>query len=136
MNIVDTKDVKDTKVAGHKVLVVDDQANLVLLLQVNLEKEGFTVLTASNGREAFGIAQIQQPALIIMDVMMPEMDGLEALRALRRHPKTHDIPVVLLTARNQPANHVEGRESGANVYLTKPFEIQEVIRLARYYTTD
>ena len=106
------------------ILVVDDEARLVSLVETYLAQSGFRVVTASNGREALSVAQRQNPDLIILDIMMPEMDGYEFMRAYRRE---HDTPIILLTARVDSDEKVAGLESGADDYMTKPFRPRELM---------
>ena len=112
---------------SHKILVVDDEPHIVRLIQVNLEKQGYTVITASNGKEALDSTDNDRPDLVVLDVMMPEMDGMEALKRLKENSVTHDIPVILLTAKAQDADVFEGWKSGADLYLTKPFNPSELL---------
>ncbi len=112
---------------SQKILVVDDEPHIVRLVQVNLQKAGYTVSTASNGREALEAVANEQPDLMVLDVMMPEMDGLETLKRLKGNPETDDIPVILLTAKAQDADVFEGWKSGADLYLTKPFNPGELL---------
>ncbi|MEO6909036.1 MAG: response regulator [Abditibacteriaceae bacterium] len=111
----------------QKILVVDDEPHIVRLIQVNLEKQGYTVITASNGKEALDTVAAEHPDLVVLDVMMPEMDGMEALTRLKENPVTKDIPVILLTAKAQDADVFEGWKSGADLYLTKPFNPGELL---------
>lgn len=112
---------------SQKILVVDDEPHIVRLVQVNLEKAGYDVTTASNGREALEAVAEVQPDLVVLDVMMPEMDGLEALKRLKENAATSEIPVILLTAKAQDADVFEGWKSGADLYLTKPFNPGELL---------
>lgn len=108
------------------VLVVDDEKDIVDLLKYNLQKEGFHVLTASNGKQALERAD-RKPDLILLDVMMPEFDGWEVLRRLRKKPETANIPVVFLTAKDSETDEVVGLELGADDYITKPVSIPKLI---------
>jgi len=112
---------------AKKILAVDDEKHIVRLVQINLEKEGYEVATASTGREALERVSDFQPDLIVMDVMMPEMDGFEALKKLKENPETRDIPVIMLTAKAQDADVFRGWQSGADLYLTKPFNPAELL---------
>lgn len=112
---------------SQKILVVDDEPHIVRLVQVNLEKAGYVVTTASNGQEALDAVAKEQPDLMVLDVMMPEMDGLETLKRLKGNPETDDIPVILLTAKAQDSDVFEGWKSGADLYLTKPFNPGELL---------
>jgi DNA-binding response OmpR family regulator len=105
------------------ILVVDDEKRLVSLLKAYLAQEGFRVVTAVNGREALFIARQEKPDLIILDLMMPEMDGYDFLR---RHRKEKETPVILLTARLDETDKILGLELGADDYVTKPFSPREL----------
>ncbi|MGI8926922.1 MAG: response regulator [Tepidiformaceae bacterium] len=107
-----------------KILVVDDEDNIRDLLSLYLEKEGFTVEAAANGRDAIARFQQNQPALVILDVMMPGMDGFEVCRELRRE---HSVPILMLTARNEDVDKIVGLELGADDYMTKPFNPREMV---------
>ena len=114
--------------AGKRVLVVDDDRVIQQLLEVNLELEGYEVAgTASDGREAIAMAAELKPDLILLDIMMPKMDGLEVCRHLKADPKLSKIPIVLLSARAQDMDIREGLEIGADAYLTKPFDPVELL---------
>jgi DNA-binding response OmpR family regulator len=110
--------------AAKTVLVVDDEARLVSLVETYLTQSGFRVVTAPNGREALSVAQRQNPDLIILDIMMPEMDGYEFMRVYQAE---HDTPIILLTARVDSDEKVVGLESGADDYMTKPFRPRELM---------
>ena len=105
------------------ILIVDDEKDILDLLSYNLQKEGYAVLTARNGKTALQAAA-QMPDLCILDVMMPEMDGWEVCKALRRDPATAAIPVIFLTARDSEIDEVLGLELGASDYLTKPIRMR------------
>ena len=106
-----------------KILVVDDEALLVKGIRFNLQNDGYEVITGSNGLQAVEIAQTQKPDLIILDVMMPEMNGLEACSRIREFS---DVPIILLTAKAEDIDKLMGFENGADDYLTKPFNILEL----------
>ena len=110
--------------AAKTVLVVDDEARLVSLVETYLTQSGFRVATASNGVEALTAARQANPDLIILDIMMPEMDGYEFMRIYRAD---HDTPIILLTARVDSDEKVVGLESGADDYITKPFRPRELM---------
>jgi DNA-binding response OmpR family regulator len=105
------------------ILVVDDEARITSLVQAYLQQQGYRVLTARNGRDAVFVARHEKPDLIVLDIMMPEMDGLAALRLLR---KEREVPVILLTARVEDDDKVLGLELGADDYVTKPFSPREL----------
>ncbi|GBC98139.1 Alkaline phosphatase synthesis transcriptional regulatory protein PhoP [bacterium HR17] len=119
--------------AGQKkrVLVVDDERHIVRLVQVNLERQGYEVLTAYDGVECLEKAKAEKPDLIVLDVMMPRMDGFEALQRLKSDPETNHIPVIMLTARAQDRDVLQGYTYGADLYLTKPFSPLELISLVK-----
>lgn len=110
------------------VMVVDDEARLVSLVKAYLEQGGFRVVTAKNGREALFVARQEQPDLILLDIMMPEMDGHEFLRLHRQERPT---PIILLTARVEEDDKIIGLELGADDYITKPFSPRELLARAR-----
>ncbi len=116
---------------ARKILAVDDEKHIVRLVQINLQKEGYEVATASTGREALERVGEFAPDLIVMDVMMPEMDGFEALKKLKENPATRDIPVIMLTAKAQDADVFRGWQSGADLYLTKPFNPAELLSFVK-----
>jgi two-component system phosphate regulon response regulator PhoB len=113
----------------HKgtVLVIDDEKDLIELVRYNLEKEGFDVVAATDGRSGLDIATRHRPELIVLDVMMPGIDGLEVCRQLRGAEPTRQIPVIMLTARVSEADRIVGLELGADDYVTKPFSPRELV---------
>jgi two-component system alkaline phosphatase synthesis response regulator PhoP/two-component system response regulator VicR len=114
-----------------KILAVDDEKHIVRLVQITLQKEGYELITASTGKEALEKVAADKPDLIVMDVMMPEMDGLEALARLKGDPATAKIPVIMLTAKAQDSDVFRGWQSGADLYLTKPFNPQELVTFVK-----
>ncbi len=121
---------------AYKILAVDDEKHIVRLVQINLQKEGYDVVTASNGREALEQVEREKPDLVIMDVMMPEMGGFEALQEMKANEATSTIPVIMLTAKAQDADVFEGWKSGADLYLTKPFNPQELLTFVKRILQD
>jgi DNA-binding response OmpR family regulator len=113
------------------ILVVDDEPSIVALLRLTLEQHGYRVETASNGVEALQKIIARKPRLLILDVMMPEMDGFELLRHVRDEPDLADLPVIVLTAKSQDADVATGYEAGADMYLTKAFHPDELLRFVR-----
>ncbi|MBM3494449.1 MAG: response regulator [Armatimonadetes bacterium] len=111
---------------AKKILAVDDEKAIVRLVQVNLEREGYQVVTAYDGREALEKVASERPDLVVLDVMMPYMDGFEVLQQLKKDPETRDIPVIMLTAKAQDADVFRGWQSGVDCYLTKPFNPMEL----------
>ena len=114
-----------------RVLVVDDEVNIVRLIQVNLERHGYQVTTANNGVQALEKIREDRPDLLVSDVMMPEMDGFELLANVRRDPPLSDLPVIMLTAKAQDRDVMEGYTRGADMYLTKPFNPAELLNFAK-----
>jgi two-component system alkaline phosphatase synthesis response regulator PhoP len=110
-----------------KILAVDDEKHIVRLIQVNLERAGYEVVTAGDGKEALEKVKSENPDMIVLDVMMPYMDGFEVLRTLKADPVTRDIPVIMLTAKAQDADVFRGWQSGVDSYLTKPFNPMELL---------
>ena len=108
--------------ANFKVLIVDDEPDILEFLKYNLIKEGYQIFSAGNGREAVDIAKREQPHLIILDVMMPEMDGIETCEELRKTPELDDTIIVFFTARGEDYSQVAGYEAGADDYITKPIK--------------
>ena len=119
-----------------RVLLADDDANVVEVLQANLEAEGYEVLVAADGNQAWALIASEEPDLVILDVMMPGRDGLDLLAAVRDDDRTRDLPVVLLTARAGDEEIWAGWQAGANYYLTKPFDIEQLLQYLRYLTGE
>jgi two-component system alkaline phosphatase synthesis response regulator PhoP len=105
---------------NQKILCVDDEQDILDLLKFNLEKEGYEVLTANNGKKAIEVAKKEIPDLIILDVMMPEMDGMEACRELREISSLSNTVITFLTARNEDYSQIAGFEAGADDFISKP----------------
>lgn len=119
---------KDTNTGNQKkLLLIDDDPNLILLVKDYLEFRGYEVVTAENGREALEVLEKQIPDMIICDVMMPEMDGYSLVSAIRSDAKTSWIPVLFLSAKGQSQDRVKGLNIGADVYMVKPFEPEELV---------
>jgi two-component system alkaline phosphatase synthesis response regulator PhoP len=114
-----------------KVLVVDDESSIVELISYNLEREGFSVITAGDGGTAVTLARQEQPDLIILDVMLPVRDGLSVCRILQQDPATRRIPIIMLSARGEELDKVLGLELGADDYITKPFSLRELLARIR-----
>jgi len=110
-----------------KVLVVDDEVNITQILEFSIGSEGFEVITAQNGEEAIEKARREQPDLIILDIMMPKIDGYEACRILKANPLTKNIPVMLLTAKGRDIDKRLGMEVGATDYIVKPFSPNRLV---------
>jgi DNA-binding response OmpR family regulator len=110
-----------------KILVVDDEPDALELISYNLKAAGYDVVTAADGEEALKKARVSQPALVILDVMLPEVDGLEVCKTLRREPTTAGVPIIMLTAKAAEIDRVLGLELGADDYVTKPFSPRELV---------
>ena len=110
-----------------KILVIDDDFAINELIKINLEIQGYTVIQAHNGTEGFALAKQEAPALIILDIMMPEVDGYTVAQRIRQTEFIDDIPIIMLTALSELNNKVNGFNIGVDDYLTKPFEIDELI---------
>ncbi len=110
-----------------KVLVVDDEDNIIELIRLGLRYEGFQVEVASDGEQGIALAQRIDPDLVILDVMMPGIDGIEVCRRLRSNPTTRDVPVLMLTAKDEVGDRILGLQTGADDYLTKPFDFYELL---------
>ena len=115
----------------HTILVVEDEATLREALVYNLNKEGYAVSQASTGLQALALARTPAPDVIILDLMLPELDGLSVCRSLRREPATADCSILILTARGGELDKIIGLETGADDYLTKPFSLGELLARVR-----
>jgi len=112
-----------------RILIADDEPRIREAITLILEREGYAVLVAEDGQEAFEIGLREQPDLVLLDVMMPRMDGFEACHRLRAHYRTRHIPILMLTANaNSVDNHIQGFDKGANDYVSKPYEFKEVVK--------
>jgi two-component system phosphate regulon response regulator PhoB len=113
------------------VLVVEDEAAIATMLRYNLEKQGYRVSEASDGQEALTRIQEQQPDIVLLDWMLPLMSGIEVCRQIRRKPATRDLPVIMVTARTEDQDAVRGLNTGADDYITKPFNIDALLARMR-----
>ena len=111
----------------EKVLIVDDEEDVLELVRYNLAKNGYRIETATTGEEALTQARAKAPDLMILDLMLPGIDGLEVCQKLREDPKTEAIPIIMLTAKGEEADIVTGLELGADDYITKPFSVRELM---------
>ncbi len=114
-----------------KILAVDDERHIVRLVQVNLQRAGYEVVTAYDGKEALEKVEAEHPDMVILDVMMPYMDGFEVLKQLRKNPSTRELPVIMLTAKAQDQDVLQGWTTGADCYLIKPFNPLELISFVK-----
>ena len=111
---------------AEKILVVDDDLDTLRLVGLMLQHQGYQIVAASNGAQSISLAQTEKPDLILLDIMMPEMDGYEVARKLRLDPATNTIPIIMFTAKTQVDDKVAGFEAGADDYLTKPTQPREL----------
>jgi DNA-binding response OmpR family regulator len=111
----------------RKIVLIEDDADLFALLKYNLEKEGFTLVGSQTGRGAVDLCRRERPDLILLDVMLPDSDGLDICKGIRVHPELAHIPVIFLTARASETDRIVGLELGANDYIVKPFFIRELV---------
>jgi len=111
----------------EKILIVEDDADIVEVIDYNLKKEGYLTAAVLNGEDALSFAKKIKPELIILDLMLPGIDGLDVCRALRQQQETANIPIVMLTAKSQETDKIVGLELGADDYMTKPFSPRELI---------
>jgi DNA-binding response OmpR family regulator len=119
-----------------RVLVADDDPVVRSIVVMNLEDEGYQVIEAKDGDEALWLARRAVPDLVVLDVMMPGLDGLDVLSILRGNPNTAEIPVVLVTARSADRDILDGWKAGAAYYLTKPFDIDDLLRYVALSLAD
>lgn len=110
-----------------RILLVDDEADTIEVLGYKLREAGYEVLPAADGREALAKARSERPALIVLDLMLPEIDGLDVCRLLKRDPATASIPIIMLTAKAAETDRIVGLEIGADDYVTKPFSPRELV---------
>lgn len=119
--------------SSKKVLVVDDEVDLVETIRFPLESEGFTVLVAYNGEDALNQARKENPDLILLDIMLPKLDGYKVCRLLKFDEKYKHIPIIMLTAKAQEKDKIIGLETGADEYITKPFDMDELLEKVKAY---
>lgn len=114
-----------------KIIIVEDEDDIVTLLQYNLEREGFSVVSETNGGRALDVVAAEHPDLILLDWMLPEKSGIDICRSIRESNDLRNIPIIMLTARGEEADKIEGLSIGADDYMTKPFSIPELIARIR-----
>jgi len=110
-----------------KIVLIEDDADLFALLKYNLEKEGFAMVGSQTGKGAIDLCRRERPDLILLDIMLPDSDGLDICKGIRNHPELAHVPVIFLTARASETDRIVGLELGANDYIVKPFFIRELI---------
>ena len=111
----------------EKILIVDDEEDILTLLEYNLEKAGFKVISAKDGPEAIEMTKKERPSLIILDIMLPSMEGTEVCKVIKRDNTTSHIPIIMLTAKGEEVDRIVGLELGADDYITKPFSPRELV---------
>lgn len=116
-----------------KILVVDDEVDLVETIRFPLEAEGFNVLVAYNGEDALNQARTENPDLILLDIMLPKLDGYKVCRLLKFDERYRNIPIIMLTARAQEKDKIIGLETGADEYITKPFDMDKLLEKVKSY---
>jgi two-component system, OmpR family, alkaline phosphatase synthesis response regulator PhoP len=114
-----------------KILIVDDEKDILELVSYNLEKEGFKTAKAYDGEAALGMVRSEKPDMVILDLMLPKMNGLDVCKAIRRNPETANLPIIMLTAKGDEVDKIIGLEIGADDYVTKPFSVKELIARVR-----
>lgn len=114
-----------------KILIADDEKDIVELIAYNLEREGYAVVKAFDGQKALDAIDAEKPDLVVLDLMMPEISGMEVCRMVRRQAATVALPIIMLTAKSDPVDKILGLEVGADDYLTKPFHVRELIARIR-----
>lgn len=119
--------------AQKKILVVDDEADLVETVRFVLELQGFNVLVSYNGEDALNQARKESPDLILLDIMLPKLDGYKVCRLLKFDERYKHIPILMLTAKTQEKDKIIGKETGADEYITKPFEMDELIEKVKFH---
>ena len=116
-----------------KILIVDDEVDLVETVRFRLEKEGFTVLVSEDGEDALNRARNESPDLILLDIMLPKLDGYKVSRLLKFDERYKHIPILMLTAKTQEKDKTLGMETGADEYITKPFEMDDLMEKVQSY---
>jgi two-component system phosphate regulon response regulator PhoB len=115
----------------ERILVVEDEEDILELVRFNLSREGYSVMGAATGEEAWRLASSERPDLIVLDLMLPGIDGLEVAKMIKNDPKTRDIPIIMLTAKGEESDIVAGLELGADDYITKPFSPRILVARVR-----
>jgi len=118
---------------SKKILIVDDEMDLVETVRFPLEMEGYQVLVSCNGEDALNQARKENPDLILLDLMLPNMDGYKVCRLLKFDDRYKHIPILMLTAKSQEKDKILGMETGANEYITKPFDIRDLLKKVKMY---
>lgn len=114
-----------------KILVIDDEEDIVDLISYNLAKEGFSIIKAYDGETALRFAQLQKPDLLILDLMLPRMSGIDVCKTIRNNPVSANLPIIMVTAKGDESDKIIGLEIGADDYITKPFSVKELVARVR-----
>ena len=117
----------------RKILLVDDEVDLVKTIKFSLELEGYKVLVSYNGEDALNQARKEIPDLILLDIMLPKLDGYKVCRLLKFDEQYKHIPILMMTAKTQEKDKLMGKETGANEYITKPFDMEELMEKVKTY---
>ena len=121
---------------GKRIFIADDESGFVSTLKSRLEFEGFEVITTPDGKAALERIPEEKPDLILLDIMMPAVNGYQVCRELKGNPDTSSIPIMMLTAKSQESDKFWGKEAGADAYVTKPFDMDDLIREIRGLLTE
>lgn len=113
--------------ANEKILIVDDEEHIVELIKFNLENNGYNIITANNGIDALKVAKQELPQLVLLDLMLPGMDGFDVCKEIRKDMSISNMPIIMLTAKSEELDKILGLELGADDYLTKPFSVRELL---------
>ena len=119
-----------------KILIVDDEPDLVETIRVRLGQENYECLTAHDGNSGFELARTQKPDLVILDIMLPGMDGFKVARLFKFQKELKHIPLIMLSARDKDEDRLLGEQTGANCYMTKPFSMEELVTTIRGFLSD
>lgn len=118
---------------SQKILIIDDELDLIETIRFPLELEGYQVLVAHNGEDGLNLARKENPDLILLDLMLPKLDGYKVCRFLKFDERYKHIPILMLTARSQEKDRLLGKETGADEYITKPFDLEDLIHKVQKY---
>jgi two-component system alkaline phosphatase synthesis response regulator PhoP len=124
------------KMDKKRILIVDDEPDLVETLQVRLAQENYECLTANDGHNGFELARTEKPDLVILDIMLPVMDGYKVARLLKFQKELKHIPIIMLSAKDRDEDRLMGEQTGANYYITKPFSMDKVVTTVKGFLAD
>ncbi|HEU5394521.1 MAG TPA: response regulator, partial [Candidatus Methylomirabilis sp.] len=113
--------------AKETLLIIEDERDIIEIIQYNFEREGYTVLSATNGEKGLEIARTRRPAAVLLDLMLPGLDGIEVAKRLRRDPETRETAIIMLTAKGEESDVILGLGVGADDYVVKPFKLKELL---------